>query len=111
MILVEYYGTGLTSCGPFLFLALLTFFNLLNYCNIDNKILDFIIDTTPTKQNKFTPGTHIPVFPPEKIKNKGKNDVALLLAWNYEAQILDKEKQFGIDGGKFLLPVPTPKLI
>ena len=84
---------------------------MLNYCNIDNKILDFIIDTTPTKQNKFTPGTHIPVFSPEKIKNKGKNDVALLLAWNYEAQILDKEKQFRIDGGKFLLPVPTPKLI
>ena len=84
---------------------------LLNYCNIDNQLLDFIIDTTPTKQNKFTPGTHIPVFPPEKIKNKGKNDVALLLAWNYEEQILDKEKQFRIDGGKFLLPIPTPKLI
>lgn len=84
---------------------------LLNYCDIDNEILDFIIDTTPTKQNKFTPGTHIPIFSPEKIKSKGENVIALLLAWNYEAQILDKEKQFRIDGGKFLLPIPTPKLI
>lgn len=84
---------------------------LLNYCNIDNQLLDFIVDTTPTKQNKFTPGTHIPVFPPEKIKDKGENDIALLLAWNYEAQILENEKQFRINGGKFLLPIPTPKLI
>jgi hypothetical protein len=84
---------------------------LLNYCDIDNSILDFIIDTTPLKQGKFTPGTHIPIFPPEKIRDKGNGDVALLLAWNYEAQILDKENQFRTNGGKFLLPIPIPKLI
>ena len=84
---------------------------LLNYCNIGTEFLDFIIDTTPLKQGKLTPGTHIPVFSPEKMVNKGKNDVALLLAWNYESEILEKEKMFRKQGGKFLVPVPEPRLL
>ena len=81
---------------------------LLNYCNIDNTILDFIIDTTPIKQNKFTPGSHIPILSPEKINEKGNGDVALLLAWNYQEQILDKEQNFRSRGGNFLIPIPKP---
>ncbi len=83
---------------------------LLNYCNIDKNILNYIIDTTPIKQEKFTPGTHIPIFSPEKIIGKGDGDIALLLAWNYESQILEKEKSFRSKGGKFLIPIPTPIL-
>jgi len=81
---------------------------LLNYCNIDTRFLDYIIDTTPLKQGKYTPGTHIPIFPPEKISDKGDGHIALLLAWNYESEILEKEKQFREKGGKFLIPIPTP---
>ena len=81
---------------------------LLNYCNIDTHFLDYVIDTTPLKQGKYTPGTHIPIFPPEKILDKGDGYVALLLAWNYESEILEKEKQFRDKGGKFLIPIPTP---
>ncbi len=84
---------------------------LLNYCEIDNTVLDFIIDTTPTKQGKYTPGTHIPIYSPKKILDKGDNDIALLLAWNYESQIIEKEKNFRSKGGKFLVPIPSPKLI
>jgi len=84
---------------------------LLNYCKIDNTILDFIIDTTPTKQGKYTPGTHIPVYSPDKILDEGDSSIALLLAWNYKSQILDKENQFRTNGGKFLLPIPVPELI
>jgi len=84
---------------------------LLNYCKIDNTILDFIIDTTPIKQGKYTPGTHIPVSSPDKILDKGEGSIALLLAWNYKSQILDKENQFRTNGGKFLLPIPEPELI
>ena len=83
---------------------------LLNFCDIANENLDFIIDTTPLKQGKFTPGTHIPIIPPEKILEKGKNDVALLLAWNYADSILKKEELFRKNGGKFLIPVPEPHL-
>ena len=84
---------------------------LLNYCKIDNTILDFIIDTTPIKQGKYTPGTHIPVYSPDKILDEGDGSIALLLAWNYKSQILAKENQFRTDGGKFLLPIPQPELI
>jgi D-mycarose 3-C-methyltransferase len=83
---------------------------LLNYCNIDFNILDYIIDTTPLKQGKFTPGTHIPILSSEKIIDKGNNDVGLLLAWNYEFEILKKEKNFRSKGGKFLIPIPIPIL-
>ena len=83
---------------------------LLNYCKIDNSILDFIIDTTPIKQGKYTPGTHIPVCSPDEILNKGDGDIALLLAWNYESQILDKENNFRVRGGKFLIPIPNSTL-
>ncbi len=81
---------------------------LLNYCQIDNNILDFIIDTTPIKQGKFTPGTHIPIVSPETMHNQG--DVALLLAWNYESEILLKEKNFRENGGKFIIPLPIPTI-
>ena len=83
---------------------------LLNYCDIDTNFLDYIIDTTPLKQGKYTPGTHIPIFSPEKILDKGTGHIALLLAWNYESEILEKEKQFREKGGKFLIPIPTPIL-
>ena len=84
---------------------------LLNYCNIDNKIVDFIIDTTPLKQGKFTPGTHIPIYPPNKMKNKGVNVISLLLAWNYKNEILENEQSFRNRGGKFLIPIPKPIII
>jgi D-mycarose 3-C-methyltransferase len=83
---------------------------LLNYCNIDNHILEYIVDTTPLKQGKYTPGTHIPVFSPEKIVHNTEN-IALLLAWNYKSEILEKEKKFREKGGKFLIPIPFPNLI
>jgi len=78
---------------------------LLNYCGIDTKFLDHIIDTTPLKQGKYTPGMHIPIIPPSNLNN---DDVALLLAWNYESEILIKEKIFRNNGGKFLIPLPKP---
>ena len=84
---------------------------LLNYCDIDNNILEYIIDTTPLKQGKLTPGTHIPIFSPEKIDGKGNGDIALLLAWNYEKEIIKKEIKFQKNGGKFLVPIPSPRLI
>jgi len=84
---------------------------LLNFCNIDHTIIDFIIDTTPLKQGQFTPGTHIPIYAPDKIENKGENDIFLLLAWNYEDAILEKEKLFRSKGGKFLIPIPNPRIV
>lgn len=83
---------------------------LLNYCKIDTKFIDEIIDTTPIKQGKFTPGTHIPIVTPKKMYKKGLGDIALILAWNYSKDIINVEKKFQKKGGRFLIPIPKPTI-
>ena len=80
-----------------------------NYCGIDNKYIDYITDTTPDKQEKFSPGTHIPVVSPEKFDDTV--DIAFLGAWNYSKEILEKEKEFVERGGKFITHVPRDKIL
>ena len=84
---------------------------LLNYCKIDNNILDFITDTTKMKQGKYTPGSKIKIISPKIISKKGTRCVALLLAWNYNLAIINKERNFLKRGGEFLIPIPKPRLI
>ncbi len=84
---------------------------LLNYCKIDNKILDFITDTTKIKQGKYAPGSKVKIRSPDIISEKGTGYIALLLAWNYKSSIIKKERKFLKRGGKFLIPVPKPRLI
>ena len=74
---------------------------ILNYCNIGPELIDFISDTTPIKQNKFTPGMHIPVKPYEEFL-KYKPHIAVLFAWNHKKEIEIKEKIFIDNGGKFI---------
>ncbi len=84
---------------------------LLNFCEIDNNILEFITDTTILKQGKFTPGTKIKIINPKKLPKKNNMMVGLLLAWNYKNEIIKNEKIFLKNGGRFLIPIPNPKII
>ena len=84
---------------------------LLNYCKIDNNILDFITDTTVLKQGKFTPGTKIKIINPKNRPKEYTKMVGLLLAWNYKDAIIQNEKEFLRKGGRFLIPIPKPKII
>jgi D-mycarose 3-C-methyltransferase len=84
---------------------------LLNYCGINVSTVDFVTDTTPLKQGLYTSGTHIPIRSPEIMKNAGEGDVALMLAWDYQQDILEKEAEFRKRGGLFLIPVPHPRLL
>ena len=83
---------------------------LLNYCDIGIEFLDYIVDTTPLKQGLYTPGMHIPVIS-DKNFEKTSQQIALLLAWNYKEAVINKEKEFLENGGKFLVPIPIPKII
>ena len=83
---------------------------LLNFFGINAGILDFLIDSTSLKQKTYTPGTHIPVVFPEKLKEV-KPDYILLLAWNYENAILEKEKDLRESGVKFIIPVPNVRIV
>ena len=75
-----------------------------NYCGIGADLIEYVVDTTPDKQNKFAPGSHIPVVPPDRFDKSV--DVAYLGAWNYEKEILHKEEEFVKRGGTFISHVP-----
>tara|TARA_B100001057_G_C22801412_1_gene931664 strand:+ start:647 stop:1834 length:1188 start_codon:yes stop_codon:yes gene_type:complete len=83
---------------------------ILNYCKIANNFISYFVDTTKDKQNKYTPGTKIPI-----VKYQGfieKNiDYIFLGAWNFKEEIFKKEKKFIKRGGKFIIHTPMPKII
>ncbi len=76
---------------------------LLNYTGIH---LDYIVDTTPEKQGCFTPGSHIEIFPPEKLLTDTP-DHLMILAWNYAGEIKEKERVLHDRIGSFVVPMPT----
>ena len=82
---------------------------LLNYCGINHKDIDFIVDSTLYKQGLYTPGHHIPIYPEEKLLEK-MPDYTLILAWNFAEEIMKKQKKYRQQGGKFIIPVPEVKI-
>ena len=70
---------------------------ILNYCDIDQDLISYIVDTTPTKYWKFSPGKHIPILPYDLFKNNFP-DTYVLFAWNHASEIKSKEKKFSKDG-------------
>lgn len=83
---------------------------VLNYCSIGPDLIAFISDTTPIKQNKFSPGMHIPVLPPSEIE-KSQPAYMLLFAWNHMTEIMNNEKDYNARGGKWIVYVPEVKVI
>jgi len=78
---------------------------LLNYCNIGTDLIDYTVDLNPGKQGHFLPGTHIPVFHPDKIKDT-RPDYLLILPWNIKNEIMEQMKIINTWGGKFIIPIP-----
>ena len=76
-----------------------------NYCGIDSSMIDVITDTTIDKQNTYSPGAHIPVVSPDSIDMKDY-DYAYLGAWNFKDVIINKQREFVENGGKFITHVP-----
>jgi methylation protein EvaC len=82
---------------------------VINYCGITPDLVEFISDTTPTKQGKYSPGTHIPIKPYDAFCDNYP-DVALLFAWNHGEEIIGKEKKFRDAGGEWLVYVPEVRI-
>ncbi len=78
---------------------------LLNYCGIRGDFLDYTVDRSPHKQGCYLPGTHIPIYAPEKILET-KPDYVLILPWNLKDEILSQMEQIREWGGRFLVPIP-----
>jgi len=81
-----------------------------NYCGMTPDVVEFISDTTPIKQGKYSPGAHIPVLSYQKF-SESYPDYALLFAWNHAEEIMAKERKFIESGGKWIVYVPTVQVL
>lgn len=80
---------------------------LLNYCNLNNESISFIVDNTPFKQGKLSPLTNIPIIPEEEFNTK-QPDYTILFAWNYAKEIMTKQQDYN---GKWILIHPQVEVI
>ena len=78
---------------------------LLNYCGIRTDFIDYAVDRNPYKHGKFTPGTHIPISPPERIRQT-RPDYLLILPWNLKHEIMASHAYIRDWGGQFVVPIP-----
>lgn len=92
------YGYGASAKGN----------TLLNTCGIGPELLDCIVDLTPYKVGKYSPGMHIPVKHPKDV---APPDYYLVLVWNYLPGILKREQAYRDAGGRFIVPIPSPIII
>jgi SAM-dependent methyltransferase len=82
---------------------------LLNFCSVTPQDIAFVADRNPHKQNKFLPGTHIPVVSPEDLM-RAKPDYVLILPWNLREEIQQQLKGIAAWGGRFVTPVPAARI-
>jgi hypothetical protein len=82
---------------------------LLNYCGIRTDFIDFTVDRNPHKQGSFLPGTHIPIYHPDKIK-EAKPDYIFILPWNLKNEIIHQLAYAREWGAKFVVPIPEIKV-
>ncbi|MDO8521136.1 MAG: class I SAM-dependent methyltransferase [bacterium] len=83
---------------------------LLNFMRIGPDVVEYIVDDSPLKQGLFTPGMHIPVVSQEQLKGDHP-DYVFILAWNFADAIMKKNEEFNKKGGKFIIPVPVPRIV
>ena len=83
---------------------------LLNYCGVRTDFLDYTVDANPHKQNHYLPGTHIPIYHPEKIKET-RPDYVLILPWNLREEITTQLSYIREWEGQFVVPIPRLEVI
>ena len=83
---------------------------LIYHFGLDQSSIDFIVDDSPLKQGLYSPGKHIPVLPSQAIYEK-KPDYLIILAWNFAESIMEKHEAYRMNGGHFIVPLPTLKVI
>ncbi len=83
---------------------------LLSYLDLQDNPIEYAVDINPHKHGRFTSGSRLEIRPAEALI-EDRPDVALLLAWNFADEILEQQAAFREGGGRFLVPIPEPRLI
>jgi hypothetical protein len=83
---------------------------LLNYCGIRTDLIDYTVDRNPYKHGRYTPGTHIPIFPPERIAET-RPDYVVVLPWNLVDEISRQLEYIRDWGGQLIVPIPIATVV
>ena len=83
---------------------------LLNYCGVDTRLVAWTVDRNPLKQGRFIPGVHLPVLVPGVVLER-QPDYLLILAWNFAEEIMHQLAEYRRRGGRFILPIPEPRVL
>ena len=78
---------------------------LLHYCGIGKDLIEYTVDRSPYKQGRFLPGTHIPIYHPDRIRDT-KPDYVVILPWNLKDEIMQQLQFIREWGGRFVVPIP-----
>lgn len=84
---------------------------IMNYCGIDTRYLDYVVDDAPAKHGFFTPGTHVPIKPWTYTFETEFPDYALLFAWSFAKEVVKKRSDYLKQGGKFIVPLPQVRVV
>jgi hypothetical protein len=83
---------------------------LLNYCGIRTDFIDYTVDRSPYKQGQFLPGTHIPIYSPDHIRETAP-DYVLILPWNLKDEIMQQMSYIRDWNGRFVVPIPEVQIL
>jgi SAM-dependent methyltransferase len=83
---------------------------LLNYCGVRTDMIDYTVDRSPHKQGRLLPGTRIPIFAPERIRET-RPDYVLILPWNLRDEIIAQMAHIREWGGRFVVPIPEVQVL
>jgi SAM-dependent methyltransferase len=83
---------------------------LLNYCGLGRETFDYVVDDTPSKQGMLYPGNHLPIVSRAALRERAP-DYLLILAWNFADEIIRKTQDYRDRGGRYILPIPSLRVI